>query len=149
MSKGLLWNSISNSSNLNNQGTKLPLVFLPQTIAGMGKPWYAAVNSDTSNSSQDDDYETIGPDVFRLEYYYLLKSGAVKGEPWDINDASRATQSTINTVRVSGTDYWSPIGLGDVQAIAVAIAVIDRGNRTLVSSVRSTALHDLASDLAD
>ena len=147
MSKGLLWNSISNTSNLNNQSTKLPLVFLPQTIAGMGKPWYAAVNSDTSSSSQDTDYETIGPDVFRSEYYYLLKNGAVKGEPWDVT--VRTTQSTINTVRLSGTDYWAPIGLGDVQAIAVAVAVIDRANRSLVNSVSSTALSDLASDLAD
>ena len=147
MAKGMLWNSVSNSSNLNNQGTKLPLVFLPQTIAGMGKPWYAAVNSDTSNSSQDDDYETIGPDVFRFEYYYLLKSGAVKGEPWDVT--VRTTQETINTVKISGTSYWAPIGLGDVQAIVVAIAVIDRTNRSLVNSVSSTALSDLASDLAD
>ena len=147
MAKGMLWNSVSNTSNLNN--AKLPLVFLPQTIAAMGKSWYAAVHSDTTNDSQDTDYETIGPDVFRFEYYYLLKNGAVKGEPWDVTDASRATQSTINTVRVSGTDYWSPIGLGDVQAIVVAIAVIDRTNRSLVNSVSSTALSDLESDLAD
>src|SRR5438874_65827 len=147
MAKGMLWNSVSNNSNLNNQSTKLPLVFLPQTIAGMGKPWYAAVNSDTTSSSQDPEYETIGPDVFRLEYYYLLKNGAVKGEPWDVT--VRTTQSTINTVRLSGTDYWAPIGLGDVQAIAVAVAVIDRANRSLVNSVSSTALSDLASDLAD
>ena len=147
MVKGMLWNSVSNTSNLNNQGTKLPLVFLPQTIAGMGKPWYAAVNGDTSNFSQDDDYETIGPDVFRFEYYYLLKSGAVKGEPWDVT--VRTTQQTINTVHVSGNDYWAPIGLGDVQAIAVTIAVIDRANRALVNRVSSTALYDLASDLAD
>jgi hypothetical protein len=147
MSKGLLWNSISNNNNLNTASTKLPLVFLPQTIAAMGKPWYAAVHSDTSNSSQDTDYETIGPDVFRFEYYYLLKSGAVKGEPWDIT--VRTTQQTINTVSVSGNTLWAPIGLGDVQAIAVAIAVIDRANRSLVNSVSSTALDDLASDLAD
>jgi hypothetical protein len=147
MSKGLLWNSVSNNSNLNNQGTKLPLVFLPQTIAGMGKPWYAAVNSDTSTFSRDQQYEVIGPDVFRFEYYYLLKSGAVKGEPWDVT--VRTTQQTVNTVSVSGNNYWAPIGLGDVQAIAVAVAVIDRANRLLVNSVSSTALLDLASDLAD
>jgi hypothetical protein len=147
MAKGMLWNSVSNTSNLNN--AKLPLVFLPQTITAMGKTWYAAVHSDTTSDSQDTDYETIGPDVFRFEYYYLLKNGAVKGEPWDVTDPSRATQSTINTVRVSGTDYWSPIGLGDVQAIVAAIAVIDRTNRSLVNSVSSTALDDLASDLAD
>jgi len=147
LSRGLLWNSVSNNSNLNNVGTKLPLVFLPQTIAGMGKPWYAAVNNDTTTPSQDQDYETIGPDVFRFEYYYLLKSGAVKGEPWDVT--VRTTQQTINTVSVSGNTFWAPIGLADVQAIAVAIAVIDRTNRGLVNSVSSTALFDLASDLAD
>ena len=113
----------------------------------MGKPWYAAVNSDTTSSSQDPEYETIGPDVFRFEYYYLLKSGAVKGEPWDVT--VRTTQETINTVKISGTSYWAPIGLSDVQAIAVAIAVIDRTNRSLVNSVSSTALSDLASDLGD
>ena len=29
------------------------------------------------------DYEVIGPDVFRFEYYYLLKNGRVTDWPWD------------------------------------------------------------------
>src|SRR5260370_109744 len=72
MGKGLLWNGVANSSNLNNASTLLPIVFLPQTIDGMSRPWYAAVNNDNINKSQDADYETVGPQVFRFEYYYLL-----------------------------------------------------------------------------
>ena len=28
-----------------------------------------------NSGSQDPDYEVIGPNVFRFEYYYLLKTG--------------------------------------------------------------------------
>lgn len=136
MAKGLLWNGVDNASNLNNQSTVLPIVFLPQTIAGMGRPWYAAINNDTSAKSQDADYETIGPQVFRFEYWYLLKNGNLTDVPWD-KDA-RPSQTTLNTP--------TPIGLIDVQAIGVAIALIDPASRLLVSD---SALLDLASDLDD
>jgi hypothetical protein len=60
MGKGLAWNGFSSSSDL------VPIMFLPQTISGN---WPSAVNT----SAVDSAYEIIGPQVFRFEYYYLLK----------------------------------------------------------------------------
>jgi hypothetical protein len=139
MGKGLLWNGVSNltSNNNNNVNITYPIVFLPQTIAGTG-PWSAAVNNDGSNASDDKqgDYETIGPQVFRFEYYYLLKNGSLTDVPWDT--AARPTQTTLaNPIS---------IGLVDVEAIGVAIAVIDPAGRSLISA---SSLSDLASDMAD
>ena len=56
----------------------------------------------------------IGPNVFRFEYYYLLKNGLVTDVPWD--QALRSTQTSL-TSPVS-------IGLVDVEAIGVAIAAV-------------------------
>jgi competence protein ComGC len=131
MGKGLLWNGVANSSNLNNANTLLPIVFLPQTITGMNRPWYAAVNNDNTNKSQDADYEAIGPQVFRFEYYYLLKNGSVTDVPWDTD---------------AGHTSLTGIGLADIEAIAVAIAVIDPASRSLISD---SSLFSLASDMAD
>ncbi len=136
MAKGLLWNGVDNSDNLNTQSTKLPIAFLPQTIEGMNRPWYAAVNNDNTAKSQDEDYETVGPQIFRFEYWYLLKNGNLTDVPWD-KDA-RPLQTTLHTP--------TPIGLVDVQAIGVAIAVIDPASRSLISSA---SLLDLVSDLDD
>ncbi len=119
------------------------MVFLPQTIAAVG-PWSAAIENGNGAASQDDDYETVGPQVFRFEYWYLLKNGTLTDVPWD-KDA-RPNQQTITTARVNGIDVPSLIGLTDIQAIAVAIAVIDPASRALISP---SALLDLASDLDD
>jgi hypothetical protein len=59
MGKGLVWNGVSS--------TDIPIVFMPLTISAT---WPAA----TSTSTSDTAYELIGPQVFRFEYCYLLKS---------------------------------------------------------------------------
>jgi len=134
MGKGLLWNGVFNqTSNNNNDPTKTyPIVFLPDTINGIG-PWSAAVNNASGNgkSSQDPDYETIGPQVFRFEYYYLLKNGNVTDTPWNTD---------VGHTSLAG------IGLADIEAIGVAIAVIDPAGRSLISN---SSLFDLASDMDD
>jgi prepilin-type N-terminal cleavage/methylation domain-containing protein len=130
MSKGLLWNGASNATTGNN--AVYPIVFLPQTIAGI-PPWEAAVRNDNNPASRDTDYETIGPGVFRFEYYYILKNGKLSGNPW--ND-----DPTITPVHTLA-DFPA-----DVEAIAVAIAVIDPASRSLLSDQN---LFDLASDMTD
>src|SRR5438270_7120730 len=86
MAKGLLCNGVSNSSvtNPNQKSSRTipyPIVFFPgQITAGTGAwaqpwgPWAAAITNNssggTNSSSYDSDYETIGPSVFRFEYYY-------------------------------------------------------------------------------
>jgi len=138
MGKGLLWNGVSYSTNLNNANTVYPIVFLPQTISGIansGKMWSDVVNNPSNATSEDSSYEAIGPGVFRFEYYYLLKTGLLTDTPWN-------TDATAGPVHTS----LAGIGLGDVQAIAVAIAVIDPASRALIPP---SSLFDLASDMID
>jgi prepilin-type N-terminal cleavage/methylation domain-containing protein len=135
MGKGLLWNGVDTQTNQNG---KYPIVFLPQTIAGVGAAWSAAIKNDNSNASTDSDYETIGPGVFRFEYYYLLKTGKLTDVPWN-------TDSTAGPVHTS----MDGIGLGDVESVTVAIAVIDSASRALIDAASPTSLLDLASDMFD
>lgn len=129
MGKGLLWNAVSNGTT---SSSPYPIVFVPGQIAPVGGgattgpwagPWSAAINNDNSGSSTDPDYETIGPQVFRFEYYYLLKDGTVTDAPkinattsWDFSQTLSANLNAFS----------------DVEAIAVAIAVIDPASRSLL-----------------
>src|SRR5437667_528558 len=66
MAKGLVWNAVDTNTNQNT--AKYPIVFLPQTMALIGRPWAPAINNDNNaNNSIDADYEIIGPGVFRFE----------------------------------------------------------------------------------
>src|SRR5262249_30193715 len=106
MGKGLLWNGASNGTT---STSPYPIVFATGQIvptcnnnkcpcAGTtgpwAGPWSAAFCNDDKSGSIDPDgsYETIGPGVFRLEYYYLLKDGTV-------TDSPRVTTAPVN---------WSP-----------------------------------------
>jgi hypothetical protein len=118
MGKGLLWNGVSN--------TNAPIVFLPLTIDQM---WPAATNAST-----DADYEVIGPDAFRFEYYYLLKTnGHLSDNPWDTDTSLTPPHTAIN-------------GFQDVEAIGVAIAVIDPKSHVLLSDQNMT---DLVANMID
>jgi hypothetical protein len=141
MAKGLGWNALDNNPNTNSP---YPIVFLPQTIAGVGKPWAPAINNNSScgggtNSSCDPDYEVIGPGVFRFEYYYLLKNGRVTDWPWDRWDFP-------NQLSISSPQQ---IGLSQVEAIAVTIGVIDPASRALINAVAPDRVLDIAADMAD
>jgi type II secretory pathway component PulJ len=145
MAKGLLWNGANNNVSGNN--VYYPILFAagqltanPVTGPWAG-PWSAAINNDNSNSSRDQDYEVIGPGVFRFEYYYLLKNGRVTDWPWDRWDAQFQNQRTI-------TDPLK-IGLTQIEAIAVTIAVIDPAAQALINAISADRLLDLAADMAD
>jgi hypothetical protein len=145
MGKGLLWNGVNNTTSANSP---YPIVFLPGQIAAGTAPWstswYAAVNNDNTLGSNDPDYETIGREVFRFEYYYLLKDGTIKDIPkiqppnWDLNKTLSANLNAFS----------------DVEAIAVVIAVIDPASRSLLYDPSNPAdpynrLFNLLSDMAD
>jgi type II secretory pathway component PulJ len=153
MAKGLLWNGVSNATN---QNAIYPIVFqtgqIDASCTGNSCPcqgttgawagsWSAAICND--NNSRDQDYEVIGPGVFRFEYYYLLKNGRVTDWPWDRFDFPN--QLTI----------YNPLqlGLSQVEAIAVSIAVIDPASRALIEAASSNAAYgdilDLAAELPD
>jgi hypothetical protein len=74
--------------------------------------------------SADGDYEVVGPQVFRFEYYYVLTSGKYSVTPWDTN--------------AGDTAVWN--GFQDVAAIGVTIAVIDPQSRALVSDAQLATL---------
>ncbi len=133
MGKGLLWNGVDNPNKLPTQSQfTSPMVFLPLTIGGASPRWPDAV----SGSAVNDDYETIGPGVFRFEYYYLIKNGRLDDWPWD--KFARPAQLTLTSPQ--------SIGLADIEAIVVAIAVIDSAGRALIDP---NSLDDLASDMPD
>jgi hypothetical protein len=94
------------------------VVFLPFTIA---QSWPAATNGNA-----DPDYEVIGSQVFRFEYYYLLTNGSFSDVPWD------------TTVIPSHT---AVNGMQDVAAIVVDIAVIDPKSKVLVSDAQLATLN--------
>jgi len=94
LGRGLAWNGVSPGWP--------PVMFLPQTIL--------TVMLSTATS----DYEVIGPEVFRFEYYYLLRNGSLSSSPW----------YTGTTVR----------GMQDVAAIVADIAVLDQKGRILLDN---------------
>jgi len=132
LGRGLPWNG-------GDSNTNPTMVFLPITIGSLF-PW--AINNNSTcggngpNNSCDPNgyYETIGPGVFRMEYYYVLKNGQAVDYPWN---------------RDAGRNSIDGIGLGDVEGIAVVIAVIDSAGRALINAANSSSLYDIASDLAD
>lgn len=131
MGKSLLWNGVSNVS-----GSKAihPVLFSPAvpfpSALSIATNWPAATDASTDPNG---DYEVIGPNVFRFEYYYLLKKGVPSDTPWDTDPALTPPHTSVN-------------GFADVQAIAVVIAVIDPKSRSLLSPQNLT---DLESNLID
>lgn len=99
MSKGLLWNGSS---------TPTAMLFGLQTIF---TNWPAATNAD----SADPDYELSGPQIFRLEYFYLLKTGAISDQP-------------------------GAQGMQDVNSIVMTLATVDSRSRILLSNSQIASL---------
>jgi prepilin-type N-terminal cleavage/methylation domain-containing protein len=113
--EGLLWNGISPFNNPTNANAK-PIFFLPIQIEDI----WPAVTNNTTNTNRDQPYlETIGPNVFRFEYCYLLKTGVATDTPWNTDSSYGPVYGTFN-------------GLADVEAIGVTIAVIDPQSRSLL-----------------
>ena len=152
MGKGLLWNGVDNGTS----GTSpYPIVFatgqiVPNcvnnkcpctgTTGPWAGPWSGAFCNDDKAASVDPDYETIGPGVFRFEYYYLLKDGTV-------TDSPRLTGAPVNWSPSDPNPLsWKLNAFCDVEAIAVVIAVIDPASRALAGT---DALFNLMSDLPD
>jgi hypothetical protein len=142
MGKRLMWNDRPPSGN--DSPNPRPMVFLPLTIGPSilpdGTSWSGAWPTAISATAADNDYETIGPGVFRFEYYYLLKNGQVTDVPWN-TDVWGTTRSSLTSP--------TNIGLSEIESFAVAIAVIDPASRALIDAASSTSLFDLMSDMAD
>jgi hypothetical protein len=111
LGKGLVWNGVSS--------TDTPVVFLPLLISNT---WPYATNQSPDPSSASA-YETMGPQVFRFEYYYLLKNGGFSDTPWD-----------------TGAGHTAVKGMQDVSAIVASVAVIDSKSRVLLTDSQVAAL---------
>jgi Prokaryotic N-terminal methylation motif len=146
MGKALLWNGVKNANN-----DPYPIVFLPGQIPGAvgawginanNGGWAAAINNDNGANSVDlESYAQIGPQVFRLEYYYLLKDGSIKDVPALSWDFSQTVSANLNA-------------FADVEAIVIAIAVIDPASRLLLYNSSNPGdpylrLFNMLSDMAD
>ena len=126
--------------------------------------WPEAASSTATWSNS----EVIGPQVFRFEYYYLLKSqtaplgaasptptpysGILSDIPWDTRICVCPTASPAATPTPTGTPIPSPTpetlcchvapeGMQDVAAVVVAIAVIDPQSKVLVTNAQLARLN--------
>ena len=175
MGKGLLWNAVTPSP--------APVVFMPMPLASpvpiaelpqpapspTGAPAWPEIASSTSNWS---DSEIIGSQVFRFEYYYLLKgqtnpatgisySPIFSDTPWDTRICSCPAASPPPTPTPTGTPipsptpetlccHYAPEGMQDVAAVVVVIAVIDPKSKVLLSdSTNPPQIAQVASQLID
>ncbi len=127
MAKGLLWNAVPYSGNPTKAVYPKPMVFLPLTISTM---WPSATDY-TTDTNTPPAYETIGPNTFRFEYYYLMKDGSITDNPWKTGLTPPHTLADFPT---------------DVEAFAVTIAVIDSASRSLLSNQN---IIDLVSNMND
>lgn len=128
---GLLWNGVPDSST--------PLVFLPVKIADK---WPSATSMQAGDTAN---YELAGPQVFRMEYYYVLK-----GQTFAVGTFASQLSSLPWDARIQGipgvADHTSVSGLRDVAAIGVVIAVADAKSWGLVTNDQ---LAQLAAQMKD
>lgn len=125
LGKGLKWNGVSTSDT--------PVVFLPIPLASplpsplpspMPAPAPTPAWPQAATMDADTDYEPCGPQVFRMEYYYILKGQNASG-PSILSDTPWETRAPLNHDSVNG--------LQDVAAIGVVVAVLDSKSRVLAS----------------
>jgi hypothetical protein len=174
MGKGLLWNGSTPTSGATPPAVvfmPIPLAW-PLPIAELPSPspdptstpaWPEIAFGAGSGWS---DTEVIGPQVFRFEYYYLLKgqtnpttgttySPIFSDTPWDTRICSCPSPTPPATPPPTPTPnptppllccHTAPEGMQDVAAIVVAIAVIDPKSKVLLSDAQVSSL---ASQLID
>jgi hypothetical protein len=171
MGKGLVWNAV-----LNNQtpvvfmpipmASALPIAELPvpTPIATSTPAWPTAANF-AATPTPEPSVEVIGPQVFRFEYYYLVRGQIVPGAfespaptppaailsdiPWDTRICACPSAAPVATPTPTGTPiatptppvvccHVAPAGMQDVAAVVVVIAVIDPKSKALLDTVDPT-----------
>lgn len=85
-----------------------------------------------ATQAADLDYEAVGPQVFRFEYYYVLKGRPAAG--------NAATLSVVPWYATAPLSYAAANGLRDVAGVGVLVAVLDAKSRLLVSRDQLAAL---------
>lgn len=113
MGKGLLWSSVSPTPTPAPSPSPAPSPNPPWIIFGPAGTllanWPSATLGDPTNSNyKHPDYELVGPQIFRFEYFYILKTGVIANTP-------------------------GAAGMQDVAAIVAAVATIDPKSRVLLT----------------
>jgi Prokaryotic N-terminal methylation motif len=162
MGKGLVWNAVSS--------TDTPVVFIPIPLASPlptpefpspspnptpSPAWPSAANLAAAPTPEPS-AEVIGPQVFRFEYYYLLKGQTITDTTTGTTTTYTSTVSTTPwDTRIStccATRPGSPCchnsvnGMEDVAAVIVNIAVIDSKSRVLLTDAQITTIANGLSD---
>ena len=131
---GLLWNgasSFNTNSVLFSIGTN-DLTTAPaagSSSTNQISNWPESIDPKLASVN----YEVVGPAVFRMEYYYVLKGQTAAGTTY-------ASELSDNPWDVRITGHNSVNGLQDVAAITVVIAVADPQSRLLVNNSQLTTL---------
>lgn len=154
--------------------------FLPMLIsdgfkAAIADPYNNSSNAKSGSAPTDvPEWDVIGPQVFRMEFCFLLTSGSFSSLPYctagmkdnatatnapKFSDDSNAGYSTGSrwydtssqvayrcTNAAPNAAEWTPLGLQDVKGIVVAIAILDSKKRQLGSI---TAIRNAIPQLAD
>jgi prepilin-type N-terminal cleavage/methylation domain-containing protein len=110
MGKGLLWNGVAPSPK--------PMLF---GITAIVNNWPAA----TDNTAIDQDYEMIGPQIFRFEYSYLMKDGTISKLPSFLPTSNGLQDVTAISVTVAGVDPKSKVLLSDAQISTLIGRLVD------------------------
>jgi hypothetical protein len=174
MGKGLVWNAVST--------TATPVVFMPIPLASplptpelpvpAPNPLPTPAWLEIASTGTWSDSEVIGPQVFRFEYYYLLRGQTnpttgttynpiLSDIPWDTRICSCPTPAPTATPVGTATPiptpsppvlccHTAPEGMQDVAAVVVVIAVIDPKSKVLLSDTTSPPqIAQVASQLID
>jgi hypothetical protein len=166
MGKGLVWNAVSTGD--------IPVVFMPAPVASAipvaelpvptptstPTPAWRSASDLSAPPTPEPSVEVIGPQVFRFEYYYLLKGQTdpittttynpiFSDTPWDTRICSCPTANATpipTPTPPSLCCHTAPEGMQDVAAVVVVIAVIDPKSKVLLTDAQITSL---ASQLID
>ena len=169
MGKGLVWNAVSTADT--------PVVFMPIPVASpipiaelpypspfpLPAPAWTSVWDFTASPTPEPSVEVVGPQVFRFEYYYLIKgqtdpttgttySPISSDVPWETRICACPSPTPIATPTPTGTPvatptppslccHTAPKGMQDVAAVVVVIAVIDPQSKVLVTNAQLARLN--------
>lgn len=133
---GLTWNGAS--------ATAAPMLFsTSSSSSGANNTIHANWRSATDATTPDPNYELAGPQVFRLEYYYLIRGQTLSGTSF-VSQLSAVPWDTRIKSIPGVTDHTSVNGLQDVAAIVVTIAVLDPKSAAIAPGQLATIAGQMA-----
>jgi prepilin-type N-terminal cleavage/methylation domain-containing protein len=201
LGKGLTWDNQGQASaaSSSSDSSYNSVVFLAPADAGgagwnpltlMTGAWPNTVGSTPQYYAEEPNFQVIAPDVFRLEFCYLLKDGTISDQPvmsntpsswsakfspdtpsyytpggsppssannypayalgsrWAVNSGTSEPQYFICTsAPAAGSNAnWGALGMQDVSAIIVTVAILDSNSQKLLGGTSLSTLAGLFPD---